>query len=162
SDLGQRLLQAVIEAKPPVSFGLKLRNRALQHTGSADPSQSQLPFGEEDRPRVSGRHDHSSLYDLLDRRLRRHGEIAKRETGVHALWLGYPLLYVPGHDAEDKQWILAPVFLWPVTIELDVRSEARFRVGRYREPQSKEPGQPLQNLAMTTWVSRQLNLILPE
>jgi primosomal replication protein N'' len=160
--LGQRLLGSVVEAKPPVSISLTLRTRASRGTGPNETTQAQPFLDEEGQASDLGRHDHSVLYDLLDRRIRRHGEMAKRETGVHAIWLGYPLLFVPGDDVEGKQWILAPVFLWPVTIELDLRSEGRFRVGRHKEAQSNEPSQPLLNVAMTTWVSRQLKLNLPE
>ena len=100
--------------------------------------------------------DHSLLYDLFERRMRRHAELAKRETGVHALWLGYPLLYVSAYveEVHERQFILAPVLLWPVSIECDLEHEGRIKVSRPKE------AAPKCNLAMATWVSRQLGLNL--
>src|SRR5438477_318861 len=83
-----------------------------------------------------------------------NAELAKRETGVHALWLGFPLLFVSADDRANDQWILAPVFLWPISIDLDLRHEGRVRIGRYREPHTKELGDPQFNLALYTWVSQ--------
>jgi len=88
-----------------------------------------------------------ALYDLLDRRVRRHADLAKRETGVHCLWLGYPLLYV----AADDEWLLAPLFLWPIDLQLDLRQEGRIKVSR-----DPEAGPPQFNRAMATWILRQL------
>jgi primosomal replication protein N'' len=100
--------------------------------------------------------DHRQLYDLLDRRIRRHAELAKRETGVHALWFGYPLLYLKTGEGDAEQWILAPVFLWPIQIQPDLRYEGRLRFRRDRES-----GMAQFNRAMANWVRRQLQLELP-
>jgi hypothetical protein len=76
--------------------------------------------------------DLQGLYHLLDRRVRRHGEQAKRLTGVHAVWLGYPLLYLSVGEGVNREWLLAPVFLWPVSLELDLRHSSHMMIGRDR------------------------------
>jgi hypothetical protein len=74
--------------------------------------------------------DHRQLYDVLDRRIRRHAELAKRETGVQAMCFGYPLFYLKTGEGATARWILAPVFLWPIQIKPDLRHEGRLRIGR--------------------------------
>jgi hypothetical protein len=91
---------------------------------------------------------------LLDRRIQREAELALRETGVHALWLGYPLLYVPTAE-KGGPWILAPVFLWPINLTRNQRAEGRFQI-RHNE----DVGGAVFNQAMATWVLRQLHIDL--
>jgi serine/threonine protein kinase len=93
------------------------------------------------------------LHDLFDRKMRRHADIAKRETGVHALWLGYPLLHACSGNGETDRWILAPLFLWPVFIEPDTRLERHLRIGR-------APDAPRFNRVMALWVRRELGIAL--
>jgi hypothetical protein len=160
--LAKRLLETVIQASTPLAIDLNLRAKQRARTAGGSKEQPVL-FSPQNNAGINpSTIDHSALYDLLDRRMRRHAEMAKRETGVHALWLGYPLIYVPGDGVNPANWILSPVFLWPVAIELDLRREGRFRIGRHQEPKSKEFSLPVFNLAMATWVSRQLKVNMPE
>lgn len=96
------------------------------------------------------------LYELLDKRMRLHAELARRETGVHALWLGWPLLYARGGSADgegDEGFTLAPVLLWPVAIEPDRRTERRLRIGRAAQPDTPRANGPL-----AAWIRRELGV----
>jgi serine/threonine protein kinase len=95
------------------------------------------------------------LHDLLDRKMRRYADTAKRETGVHALWLGYPLLYASTGTGETDRWILAPVFLWPVGIDPDHRIENRLCITRAGQPEAARF-----NRVMALWLRRELQLPL--
>jgi primosomal replication protein N'' len=95
------------------------------------------------------------LYDLLDRKIRGQADLAKRETGVHALWLGYPLLYAVGGNGEADRWALAPLFLWPAVLEVDHQAEKRLRIGRAGDPET-----PRFNQALAMWVKRELGIRL--
>jgi primosomal replication protein N'' len=96
-----------------------------------------------------------SLHSRLDR-IRRHAELAKRQTGVHAVWLGYPLLYHSTGEGDDVPWVLAPVFLWPFSIVPDERREGRIRVSR-----DLGAGPPQINRALASWAERHSQLKLP-
>ncbi|MCP4701734.1 MAG: DUF4011 domain-containing protein [Gammaproteobacteria bacterium] len=127
SALPKRLLQTVIEGKNAVTCEFRL----------------------EEEP-------HRAIFDLLERRIRRQAELAKRETGVHALWLGYPLLYVTPRDGDAAQAILAPVLLWPLRLELNLRREGELRIRR-----ETGAGSVRINMALRAWVRRQLGVDLP-
>jgi len=43
-------------------------------------------------------------------------DLLHRETGLRSLWLGYPLAYV----RSPKNSILAPIFLWPISIKVSI------------------------------------------
>src|SRR5260370_30963315 len=81
----------------------------------------------------------------------RDAELVKRETGRHALWLGYPLLYAAAGESD----ILAPVFLWPVLVVVDYRRQVRVVIRR------TETLPPQFNQAMSSWLQRQLDVELP-
>jgi hypothetical protein len=98
--------------------------------------------------------DHDWLRQMLDERLRRHSDLAKRETGVHALWLAHPLFFAAGRQQDDPP-ILAPVFLWPAVIISDTRSEGRFHIGR------SDACPPRLNPVLATWIRRQFHLDIP-
>src|SRR5262249_44673695 len=105
--------------------------------------------------------EHRAIYDALDRRMRRFAELVKRETGVHSLWLGYPLLYVVVGADDAQQWILAPVFLWPVSIYLDRAQEGRVLIERERIGSKRNSWSAAKfNRAMASWIQRQLNFDL--
>src|SRR5205807_790697 len=101
----KHLLTAVVEGKPTIPISLNLRPEASQNPEGNGVEQATLLARREDQYAESNAVDHSSLYNLLDKRIRRHAELSKRETGVHALWLGYPLLYVPADGIESGQWV---------------------------------------------------------
>jgi len=142
--LSTQVLEGVIGKRSAVAFTLRLRDEAGQRLlGLLDEAT------EEERPLLS-------LYDLLDRRMRRDGELAKRETGLHALWLGYPLLHVHGNLDEEDQKMLAPVFLWPIQIALDLQREGRITIAHLSGDVA-----PRLNLVMSTWVKDKLQVDLP-
>ncbi len=95
----------------------------------------------------------SRLCSALVRDIRRYAELAERETGVHALWLGYPLLYARSPAEGDDAEVLAPLFLWPVNVTPDLRHEGRVRVG----PASEE-SDPRFNLTLAAWLRRQFKI----
>jgi serine/threonine protein kinase len=95
------------------------------------------------------------LHDLLERKIARHADAAKRETGVHALWLGYPLFYASKGSADTDPWALAPLFLWPVIIEPDGQRERQLRI---RVP--REEATARFNTALAIWVRRELGVAL--
>ena len=74
---------------------------------------------------------------------------------MHAVWLGYPLLYLSVGNGANRQWLLAPVFLWPIAVELDVRRQEHIVVGR-----DLAVGPPQFNGVMASWVSRRFALAL--
>ena len=69
--------------------------------------------------------------------------------------LGYPLLYLSVGNGANRQWLLAPVFLWPISVELDVRRQGHIVVGR-----DLAAGPPQFNGVMASWVSRRFSLAL--
>lgn len=145
SELPRGILDSVIKGTSAININLRLRDRL-----SAEALKGLFDEPEQ-RP---SRHEREQmlLYGLLQN-MRRHGELAKRETGVHALWLGYPLIYVSVDVEEEHPSILAPVFVWPVSVEPDLQHEGRFLVGR--------TGTARFNMAMATWARKQLNIVLP-
>jgi very-short-patch-repair endonuclease len=96
------------------------------------------------------RREHAALFGQLEA-TRRKADLAVRETGVHALWLGYPLLYVPSIGDGDAQWILAPIFLFAARIEVSRKREGRVVISR------ANVGPPRFNSAMNGWLSRRFN-----
>jgi len=95
------------------------------------------------------------IFDLLQNRMRGHAEQAKRETGVHALWLGYPLLLVRAGEGDSERWILSPVYLWPVDVDRDSRQEKHIRIRRCRDPED-----PQFNQGLAVWIRRELGITL--
>src|SRR5262249_54196975 len=149
----RQLLEAVVKArKQPLPINLQLR--AARNSRTAVPAGA-AP-GAPAAPPNSRLEEHRALSDLLDHRRRRHADLAERETGVHALWLGYPLLHAAGSEPDESGWILAPVFLWPVKIMLDLRTEGRILVAP-----APDAGPVQFNQVMATWVRRQLKFELP-
>ncbi len=138
ADFPARVLASIIGGYEALS--LDLRSSAI--VPSASGGMREPDFADE-------------LYNTLDRKMRRQGEIAKRETGVHALWLGYPLLYACVGGGDASRWVLAPVFLWPVTINVDPRREKHLRLARASDPDS-----PRFNRVLSLWIRRELGFSL--
>jgi serine/threonine protein kinase len=92
--------------------------------------------------------DPAAMYDLLERRIGRNADLAKRETGVHALWLGYPLVTASRADRSVR----APLFLWPVTIEPEGRRQMHLRVAGLSDLGVRF------NRTLAMWVRRELNM----
>lgn len=148
--LCQKLVRSIVDNGSAVRIDLSLRLPGL-NAGTEDSQEEQDELVAE--PLRQAR-EHRAIYHSLER-MRRRGELVSRETGVHSLWLGYPLLYVVTGEADSQQWILAPAFLWPITIRPDLRVEGRIVVSRARNA-----GEPRFNRVMAGWVQRQLNLQL--
>jgi serine/threonine protein kinase len=132
------LLTAIIGGKDKVTLDLRpgrILSTATAQGAEADPT---------DR-----------LYKLLNQRMRRDAETARRETGVHALWLGYPLLYASKGSSDSDRWILAPIFLWPITIDPLARPEKHLRIARAGDPESARF-----NRVMAMWIRRELGFSL--
>jgi len=150
--LGRRLLDSIVEKKDAVVVDLRLRPKVVLEgweTLSEEERRSRL----ESLPKT--RDEQQQLYDTLDRRIQRFAELLRRETGVRSLWLGYPLLYLSINEADAPHFVLAPIFLWPITIALDYRHEGRVLVRRGEGPAKF-------NLALSSWVERQLGVKLPK
>jgi primosomal replication protein N'' len=154
--LPEELLNTVIDRKKATAIDLVARaarsSPVLTVSGTNGSNRNV-----EDKPSEADSPDpvHLRLYDLLDRRIRRYGEEYERQTGVHAVWLGYPLIYLSAGATNGPQWLLAPVFLWPVSVKLDTRHAGRILVDR-----ASGTGPPQFNRAMASWVSRYLNVNL--
>ncbi|HUS58096.1 MAG TPA: AAA domain-containing protein, partial [Planctomycetota bacterium] len=134
--LPERIIQSIVGGDSPVNVTLRLRSNLTE-------------------PESRAIREQMVLYEMLDKSIRRYGELAKRETGVHALWFGYPLIYASADVEEGVASILAPVFLWPISIEPDLRHEGCIRIGF-----APNAGGPRFNLAMSTWIRRQLDVEL--
>lgn len=93
------------------------------------------------------------IRSALVRDIRRYAELSERETGVHALWLGYPLLYARSPGEGDDGEVLSPVFLWPVNVTADLGHEGRVKV----TPASDE-SDPRFNLTLAAWLRRQFKI----
>ncbi len=98
-----------------------------------------------------------SLYEWLDKRIRRQAEWAQRETGVHALWLGYPLVHLLPPDGNVEQAVLAPVLLWPVQINSNLRKQGQLRIKR-----ETQVGTVRSNPLLWTWLRRHYHIKWPQ
>jgi len=148
--VGYQLLRGVVDGEPAAPIELRLRFSHAHADGGEDDEEERQESPDDKIVR-----EHRAIYDALDRRMRRFAELVKRETGVHSLWLGYPLLYVVVGEGDAQQWILAPVFLWPISIRPDLAHEGRVVVAR-----DSGAGAVKFNRAMAGWISRQLNFEL--
>ncbi len=88
-----------------------------------------------------------ALYSQLES-MRRNADLALRETGIHALWLAYPLIYVPPSVDSDSDGLLAPLLLFPAEIVPNPRRQGRVAIRR------KSELAPRFNTAMAAWVLR--------
>jgi primosomal replication protein N'' len=80
------------------------------------------------------------LSDLLrEQRLRRliqAAAIYRRDTGIHALYMGFPFLLMrDARSGESAMTRVAPVLLWPLSIEVwtGARGQARIAFDRERD-----------------------------
>lgn len=104
----------------------------------------------------TGENDPDVLIPRLIRQVERHfvREVAKfeRETGIHSLWLGYPIAAVTS-PADPERAILAPVFLWPVRATLDRGRQWTFSLERDRDDEG-----PVFNRMLASWLERLVNV----
>jgi hypothetical protein len=71
------------------------------------------------------------------------------------LWLAYPLLYVPHPSPQHDEYLLAPLFLWPIKIESGALPEGEVLLTR-------EKGAPRFNRIAWQWIRRNLDFDPPE
>lgn len=92
----------------------------------------------------------------LTARIGRDAKMMKRETGLHCLWLGYPLF--EDRDPEDpERSVQCPIFLWPIVIEARADKEGAVRIAR-----DTKAGSAKFNRAMAGWVQRARGVRLTE
>ncbi|MEX0802769.1 MAG: DUF4011 domain-containing protein, partial [Candidatus Binatia bacterium] len=91
-----------------------------------------------------------ALLTTLRTKLSREAEAAHRETGLWMLWLAYPLLYAPHPNPENDDYLLAPLFLWPIRIQTTGLSENEINLKR-------ESGAPRFNRIAWQWIRRHLD-----
>jgi hypothetical protein len=93
------LLEAVIDGAEPTAVQLDLRAlRERNRSEGADPLFVDPQHGHEEiEDKVA--QEHLRLHKTLER-MTRDAELVKRETGRHALWLGYPLIYARAGDSD--------------------------------------------------------------
>jgi primosomal replication protein N'' len=158
-ELPETLLDVVVEGQKALPIDLRLKVSKAS-TPIVSPGRTDRIDGKADDVAAgkSREKELQQLYHLLDQRIHRHAEQAKRQTGVHAIWLGYPLLHVSTGIQDTAPWLLAPVFLWPVSVEPDARHSGRILIGR-----DSAAGPPQFNRVMASWIRRQfqLQLIIP-
>lgn len=154
SGLSNDLLERLVDGAETVEVQLDLR--ALQD----DKSEKAEPLfggGDEREQKIDDQiaQEHLQLHKTLER-MSRDADLVKRETGRHALWLGYPFLRATAGDTD----IFAPVFLWPISIQFDYRRQGRILIGRAEK--QKVALSPRFNRAMAEWVRRQLQVQLAD
>ncbi|MDM8523223.1 AAA domain-containing protein [Desulfococcaceae bacterium HSG8] len=54
------------------------------------------------------------------RKIRQQGEEHRHNTGQNSLYIGYPLIFTP-IERERKRFLLAPLFLWPISCHVAMR-----------------------------------------
>jgi len=89
------------------------------------------------------------LHLVFAKRINKEADLVFRETGLRSIWLGYPLVYI---QKSSKQ-ILAPVFLWPVSIKVSQRRQNEVTVQR-----DDDAGAPLYNKAFDYWCIKYLDI----
>ena len=94
-----------------------------------------------------------SRHEKMLTSIRRAAELAKRETGVHALWFGWPLLHVSTAEDDDAQSVLAPLFLFPASIEPHARRHSVMTVKR-----DDTIGPPRFNSELAGWLEQKLGI----
>jgi very-short-patch-repair endonuclease len=92
------------------------------------------------------------LFSVLRTSLSREAQLVFRETGLRTLWLAYPLLHVPFPDVEKPEFLLAPLFLWPLRILASGMPEGELVIAR-----DPEGGPPRFNRVAMQWIRRYLD-----
>jgi hypothetical protein len=93
-----------------------------------------------------------ALFSVLRTKLQRETQLVFRETGLRTLWLAFPILYVPNPGPDATEFLLAPLFLWPLRIEA-----ARLGEGELDLVRDKEGGAPRFNRVAIAWIRRFLD-----
>ena len=120
--------------------------------GVASPAQPvRLRFERFADPGRAGE-DSRALFNALKAKLSREAQLVFRETGLRTLWLAYPILYVPNPGGDASDFLLAPLFLWPLRILASGLPEGELIISR-----DPDGGGPRFNRAAMQWVRRYLD-----
>lgn len=92
------------------------------------------------------------LFTILKTKLSREAQLIFRETGLRTLWLAYPILYVPYPGGDPNEFLLAPLFLWPLRILASGMVEGELVIAR-----DPDGGAPRFNRAAMQWIRRYLD-----
>ncbi|MHC4833203.1 MAG: AAA domain-containing protein [Planctomycetota bacterium] len=112
----------------------------------------------EDESDAAGAGRRSTVGPRLERHLKsilRRAGLARRETGVHALWFGWPLLKVSSTEGDNAQTVLAPLFLFPAEVTPSDRRRSLVHIGRH-----DEAGEPRWNSVLQEWLDKKLGITL--
>jgi ssDNA-binding Zn-finger/Zn-ribbon topoisomerase 1/very-short-patch-repair endonuclease len=93
-----------------------------------------------------------ALFSALKTKLHRQADLVFRETGLRTLWLAYPMLYVPDPSDDAEDFVLAPLFLWPLRISAAGMAEGELVIAR-----DPEGGGPRFNRAAMFRILRSLD-----
>jgi AAA domain len=92
------------------------------------------------------------LFSILKTKLSREAQLVFRETGMRTLWLAYPILHVPYPGGDPGEFLLAPLFLWPLRILASGMLEGELIIAR-----DPDGGPPRFNRAAMQWIRRYLD-----
>jgi len=92
------------------------------------------------------------LFSILKTKLSREAQLVFRETGMRTLWLAYPILHVPYPGGDPGEFLLAPLFLWPLRILASGMVEGELIIAR-----DPDGGPPRFNRAAMQWIRRYLD-----
>ncbi|MBU1207738.1 MAG: DUF4011 domain-containing protein [Proteobacteria bacterium] len=96
-----------------------------------------------------------ALFTTLRTKLAREAQAVHRDTGIWMLWLAYPIIYVPHPSPDHEEFLLAPLFLWPIRIDSGNLPEGELILRR-------EQGAPRFNRIAWQWIRRNLEFDAPE
>ena len=96
-----------------------------------------------------------ALFTTLRTKLAREAQAVHRDTGIWMLWLAYPIIYVPHPSPDHEEYLLAPLFLWPIRIDSGNLPEGELILRR-------EQGAPRFNRIAWQWIRRNLEFDAPE
>jgi len=92
------------------------------------------------------------LFATLKTKLSRGAQLIFRETGLRTLWLAFPILYVPYPAGDPGEFLLAPLFLWPLQILSSGMKEGELVIAR-----DPDGGPPRFNRVAMQWIRRYLD-----
>ncbi|MHC4833943.1 MAG: AAA domain-containing protein, partial [Planctomycetota bacterium] len=118
---------------------------ALDLFGSADAEEASDGGG---RRHTVGPRIERQLKNIL-----RRADLARRETGVHALWFGWPLLKISSTEGDDAQTVLAPLFLFPASVSPSAQRRSLVHIAR-----DDGAGEPRWNSVLQEWLSQKLGI----
>jgi len=93
-----------------------------------------------------------SLYHSISQGIVRSSEAIYRETGLRTLWLAYPFILLRDiNDPDDKRSILAPLYLWPISISTSLARQGELKISR-----NPDAGPPIFNRVLARWARTRL------